>query len=115
MVEERFVGSEVRLSELGKMLSSSDNLVGIGEDVMTSKPSTSSSSKTFQALIKECVLEGKHLKNLRNCFQFLVETNVYLPNPGEKANAFAHGHMCFYKADFLCDYVFPSTHLFMSY
>ena len=40
MVEERFVGSEVRLSELGKMLSSSDNLVGIGEDVMTSKPST---------------------------------------------------------------------------
>uniref|UniRef100_A0A7N2LYE7 Uncharacterized protein n=1 Tax=Quercus lobata TaxID=97700 RepID=A0A7N2LYE7_QUELO len=39
-----------------------------------SKPSTSSSSKPFQALIKECVLEWKHLKNLRKHFQFSVET-----------------------------------------
>ena len=36
MVEERFVGSEVRLSELGIGSSSRNNLMGIEEDVMTS-------------------------------------------------------------------------------
>ena len=40
------MGFEVRLSELGKMLSS-DDPVGVGEDVTMSKPSTSSSSKPF--------------------------------------------------------------------
>lgn len=35
------------------MLSSSDDTMGIGEDVMTYKPSTSSLSKTFKALIEE--------------------------------------------------------------
>ena len=36
MVEERFVGSEVRLCELGMRSSSTNNPVGIEEDVMTS-------------------------------------------------------------------------------
>ena len=97
------MGFEVRLSELGKMLLSSDDPMGIGENVTTSKQSTSSSSKPFQALIKECVLEGKHLKNLRKRFQFPIETKGCLPHLGEKACAFAHDHVCFYKADFLCD------------
>lgn len=36
MVEDRFVGSEVRLSELGTGSSSRDNPIGIEKDVMTS-------------------------------------------------------------------------------
>lgn len=106
MVEERFVGDEVRLSELDTSLSSSDDLVGIKEDMVMSKPSTSSSSKPFQALIEECILEEKHLKNLRKRFQFPTETKMYLPHPGEKACAFAHGHVC-YEADFRCGLHFP--------
>ena len=54
---------DVNSSELGTWLSSSDDPMGIEEDVTTSKPSTSSLSKPFQALIEEGVLEGKHLKN----------------------------------------------------
>ena len=47
MVEEKFVGSKVRLSELGTGWSSRDDPVGIKEDVTTSKPSNSSSFKPF--------------------------------------------------------------------
>jgi len=47
MIEERFVGDEVRSSELDMSLLSSDDLVGIKEDMVTSKPSTSSLSKPF--------------------------------------------------------------------
>ncbi|KAL0010941.1 hypothetical protein SO802_006049 [Lithocarpus litseifolius] len=107
MVEERFIGDEVRSSELDTSLSSSDDPVDIKEDMVTSKPSTSSLSTPFQALIKECVLEEKHLKNLRKCFQFPTEMKMCLPRPGEKACAFAHGHVCFYEADFLCGLHFP--------
>lgn len=107
MVKERFVGSKVRLSELGTGWSSRDDPIGIEEDVTTSKPSDSSSFKPFQALIKECVLEGKHLKNLIKCFQFPVETKVRLPRTGEKVYAFTHGHVCFYDANLLCGLHFP--------
>ena len=56
------------------------------------------------------------MKNLRKCFQFPTETNMCLPCPGKKgclpcpgkkACAFAHGHVCFYEADFLCGLHFP--------
>ena len=53
MVKERVVSSEVRLGELGTGLSSSDDLVGTEVDMVMSKPSTSSLSKPFQALIME--------------------------------------------------------------
>ena len=98
---------EERLSELGMGLSSSNDHVGIEEDVTMSKPPTSSLSKPFQALIKECVLEWKHLKNLRKHFQFSVETKVCLHHPGERACTFSHSHVCFYEADFLCGLCFP--------
>ena len=52
-------------------------------------------------------MEGKHLKNLRKCFQFPVEMKVHLPRPGEKACAFAHCHVCFYEANFLYGLRFP--------
>lgn len=98
---------DVRWSELGTWLSSSDDPVSIKEDMMTSKPSTSSLSKPFQALIEECVLERKHLKNFTKRLQFLIETKIHLPRPEEKACAFAHVHVCFYVADFLCGICFP--------
>ena len=87
-------------------LSTSDDPMAIKEDVMTSKPFTFSSSKPFQALTKECVLEGKHLKNFRKCFQFPVEMKISLPCPGKKVCAFSHGHVCFDEADFLCGLCF---------
>lgn len=61
---------EERLSELGMGFLPSNDPMGIEEDVTMSKPSTSSipRSKPFQALIEECVLEWKHLKNLRKRF-----------------------------------------------
>lgn len=61
---------EERLSELGMGFLPSNDPMGIEEDVTMSKPSTSSipQSKPFQALIEECVLEWKHLKNLRKRF-----------------------------------------------
>ena len=67
-VEERVVVSKVRLSKLDTRLSSSNDPVGMEVDTVLSKPSTSSSSKPFQALIEECVLDGKHLKNFRKRF-----------------------------------------------
>lgn len=95
MVEERFLSSEVRSSELDAGLSS--------------KPTTSSSSKPFQALIEDYVFEGKHLKNFRRCFQFLIETKIGLPRPGEKGYAFAHSHMCFQFS--LCSsFSYPPLH-----
>ena len=106
MVGERFVGSEVRSSELDMGLLTRDDPMGIEEDVMTSKPSTFSSSKPFQALTKECVLEGKHLKNFIKCFQFPNEMKISLPRPGEKACALSHGHVCFDEANFLCGLCF---------
>ena len=104
MVEERVVSSKVR-SNTG--LSSSDDLVCMEVDMVMSKPSTSSFYKPFQALIVECVLEGKHLKNFRKCFQLPAKTKIHLPHLGEKASAFAHDHVCFYEADFLCGLRFP--------
>ena len=91
---------EERLSELGMGLSSSNDHIGIEEDVMISKPSTSSSSKPFQALIEECVLEWKHLKNLKKHLQFPIKTKVCLHHPSKKACAFDHSHVCFYEANF---------------
>ena len=107
MVKERVVSSEVRLSELDTRFSSSDNLVGMEVDMVMSKTSTSSLCKPFQALIVECVLEGKHLKNFRKCFQLPTKMKIHLPHLGEKASAFAHDHVCFYEADFLCGLRFP--------
>ena len=100
MVKERVVSSEVRLSELDTRFSSSDNLVGMEVDMVMSKTSTSSLCKPFQALIVECVLEGKHLKNFRKCFQLPTKMKIHLPHLGEKAYAFAYDHVCLYEADF---------------
>ena len=47
------------------------------------------------------------MKRFRRRFQFPFETKIRLPRQGEKACAFAHGHVCFYEADFLCGLCLP--------
>lgn len=79
MAEEGVVGAEVRLSELDTGLSFSDNPMGMEVDTMMSKPSTLFSLKPFQALIKECILEGNHMKSFRKHFQFPIEMKICLP------------------------------------
>lgn len=89
--------------------------MGVEVDMAVSIPSSFSPLKYFQALIEECVLEENHMRSFRKRFQIPIETKICLPHQGEKAYAFAHGHMCFYKADFIVVSIFPSIHLFKSY
>lgn len=70
-------------------------------------PSSSSPSKSFQALVEECTLEEKYIRSFRMHFQLLDETKIHLPCYDEKACAFAHGHVCFYEVDFHCGLCFP--------
>ena len=79
MAEEGVVGTEVRLSELDTGLSFSDNPVDMEVDTVMFKPFTSFSLKPFQALIEECVLEGKHMKSFRKHFQFPTEMKIRPP------------------------------------
>ena len=91
MVEEMVLGVGVRSSELDTRLWSSDNLVGLEEDTMMLKPSSSSSKKPLHALAEKCVLEEKHIRRFRKRFQFLAEKKVRLPYLDEKACAFSYG------------------------
>ena len=47
------------------------------------------------------------MKRFRRRFQFPSETKIRLPHQGEKASVFAHGHVCFYEADFLYGLCLP--------
>ena len=76
-------------------------------DTAVSIPSSSSPSKSFQALVEECTLEEKHMRSFRKHFQLPDETKIHLPRRDKKACAFAHGHVCFYEVDFLCGLCFP--------
>ena len=73
-----------------------------GADTTTSVPSTSTSSPSFHALKEKCSLRIDVFNKFRDRFQFPEETRARLPRKGEKAYAFAHGEVCFYKAAFLC-------------
>jgi len=114
MVEERVV-SKVRLSKLDTRLSSSNDPVGMEVDTVLSKPSTSSSSKPFQALIEECVLEGKHLKILEKFFDSLLRRR-YVSLIQEKGLVPLPTVMCVsMRAIFFVVFIFPSILLFTSY
>ena len=50
------------------------------------------------------------MKIFRRRFQFPTEMKIRLPRQGKKACAFAHGHVCFYEANFLCCLIDPFIH-----
>ena len=70
-------------------------------------PSTSATPRPFHALKEKCTLKLDVFNKFRDRFQFLDETRARLPRKGEKACAFAHSEVCFYKAAFSCDLRFP--------
>ena len=110
------MGSEVRLSDQERGLSSSVGTAGVRIDIATSVPSpvpSSSlpsifaSSHPFHALKEKCTLKADVFSKFRDRFQFPDETRAPLPRKGEKACAFAHGKVCFYEAVVLCGLRFP--------
>ena len=58
-------------------------------------------------LEEEFTLDEDTLTRFRDGFQFPEETRISLPRSGEKANAFAHSEVCFYKAAFISGLRFP--------
>lgn len=91
----------VKLSSLEIGLPSSDKVVEMEIDIVSSKPSSSSQPQILQALKETCSLKERHIVRFRKWFQFLNEIIVYFPCKNEKANTFADGEVCFYEASFL--------------
>ena len=98
---------DVRSSELKTGLSFNAESLCKVVDTVASKFPSSSSSLSLHAFSESCSLKKKHLNGFRKMFQFLRGTSIKLSRLGEKACNFAHGNVCFYKADFLCDLRFP--------
>ena len=88
--------------------------IAVSKLLQPSNPSSSSSSIPFHALSESCCLKTKQLKSIRKRFQFLRGIVARLPHPNEKAYAFAHGEVCFYKAAFSCGIRFPIHPFIMS-
>ena len=99
---------EVGFCDLETSLSSSNEFVDkdfeivVSRPLPSSKPSLSLSSVPFHAFSKSCSLEKKHLKSIRKRFQFPCGVVTRLPHSNEKAYAFAHNEVSFYKAAFSC-------------
>ena len=102
MVDEREVASEVRFSELEIGLSSSDDLVGVGEDTAASGASSSGRReiRPFHALREDYALDPNTFFRFRDRFKFPEEVTICLPQEDEKACHFSPGEVCFYKAAF---------------
>ena len=104
---------EVGFCDLETSLSSSNEFVDkdfeivVSRPLPSSKPSLSLSSVPFHAFSKSCSLEKKHLKSIRKRFQFPCGVVTRLPHSNEKAYAFAHNEVSFYKAAFSCGLRFP--------
>ena len=98
---------DVRSSELKTGLSFNAESLCKVVDTAASKLPSSSSSLSLHAFSESCSLKKKHLNGFRKMFQFLRGTSIRLSHLGEKACNFAHGKVCFYEADFLCDLRFP--------
>ena len=110
------MGSEVRSGDVERGSSSSVGTAGAGVDTATSMPSSLPLSShpsafattcPFHALKEKCSLKVDVFSKFRDRFQFPNETRACLPRKGEKACAFAHSEVCFYKATFLCGLRFP--------
>ena len=98
--------TKVRSSDLGTSLSSSNEFVDKDFEIVVSRPLSSSktssslSSIPFHALFGSSFLGKKNLKSIRKRFQLLCGVVIRLPHSNEKACAFAHGEVNFYKAAF---------------
>ena len=106
------MGSEVGLGDLERDSSSNVGKEGTGVDTATSVPSSShppapAIARPFHALKEKCYLKIEVFSKFRDRFQFLEETRAHLPRKGEKACAFTHEEVCFYKAAFSCSLRFP--------
>ena len=106
------MGSEVRSGNEERDSSPSIGTAGARANIATSVPSTSASSFSFHAFKDKCSLKIDVFNKFRDRFQFPDKTKARLPKKGEKACAFAHSEVCFYKAMFLCGLRFP-IHLFI--
>ena len=98
---------DVRSSKLETGLSSNSESLSKVVDIAASKLPSSSSSPPLHALSETCFLKKSYLTGFRKRFQFPKGTCIRLPQSSEKACSFAHGVVCFYKADFLCGLHFP--------
>ena len=110
------IGSEVRLSDPKRDLSSNVGADGAGTNTATfvptsvpssSLPPASTTLRSFHALKEECTSKADVFVKFRDRFQFPDKARARLPRKGEKACAFAHGEVCFYEAAFLCGLRFP--------
>ena len=99
--------TDVRSSELDIGLSSTSESMDKDFEIVVLKPSSSSSSIPFHALSESCSSEQRHLKSIRQRFQFPRRVVRRLPCPNGKAFFFAHSEVSFYEATFLCGLHFP--------
>ena len=96
--------SEVRSIKLETGLSSSNNLVELGEDTTISIPRE---LMAFSALGEECNLDAEILSRFSHRFQFPERVRVHPPRTEEQACHFSLGEVCFYEAAFLSGLRFP--------
>ena len=118
------MGSEVRLSDQERGSSSSVGMAGARTNIDTfvpssapssSLPSISATSRPFHALKEKCSLKIEVFSKFRDRFQFPEETRTCLTRKGEKACAFAHEEVCFYRLRFHVASDSPSIHLSWSF
>ena len=79
----------------------------VSRPLLSSKPSSSSSSIPFHAPFESCSLKQRQVKFIRKIFQFSGGVVTRLPHLNEKACSFAHGEVSFYKSTFSCGLRFP--------
>ena len=107
VLRREVMGSEVGSGDLERGASSNIGEEGTGVDTTTSAPSSFQPSiptvvRAFHALKEKCSLKIEVFSKFKDRFQFLEGTRACLPMKDEKACAFAHGEICFYKAAFSC-------------
>ena len=118
------MGSEVGSGDLERGSSSNVGGEGAGVDTATFAPSHAPSSShppalaiahPFHALKEKCSLKIEVFSKFRDRFQFPEETRTCLTRKGEKACAFAHEEVCFYRLRFHVASDSPSIHLSWSF
>ena len=108
----RAMSTEVRSSELGTGLSSSDKAIEVDTAILApSSLNPLSSSPTmlgaFHTLKEVCSLDKDTLFRFKDRFHIPNETKICLLRSGEKACTFNPGEVCFYEIAFLSGLRFP--------
>ena len=98
---------DVRSSELETRLSSNAESLCKVVDTAASKMPSSSSHPLCMPCSAVCFSKEKQLNGFRKKILISQGHSIRLHCPSEKACSFAHGEVCFYKADFLCGFHFP--------